>query len=117
MDNDILEARSLLEKSASAVDPELKDKLLIEAVDVLNSIDIDSVSDKDKIIIKNIRLSYTRSILKQLSYIGDIDEPSSWLYLYILSTEFKPEVDSCLELDKALKEKFREVVKQHISKH
>jgi len=114
MDDDILEARNLLEKSASASDPELKEKLLLEAVDVLNSIDTDSISDKDATLIKNIRLAHTRNIIKQLSIVNDVDMPSYLLYLYILATEFKPEVDCCLEADKALKERFRGFVKQYL---
>jgi hypothetical protein len=103
---DIASARAWFEKAERETIPELKAHALEEATTLLASLDPDALSDADRSLVANVRLSHTRRLLVQLVSLTSVSMDAWFDYIGLLMGELRPEVDRLVESDAALKENY-----------
>jgi len=103
---DIASARTWFEKAERETSPELKAHALEEATTLLASLDPDELSQGERNLVANVRLSHTRRLLVQLVSLTSASMDAWFDYIGILMGELRPEVDRLTESDAALKENY-----------
>jgi hypothetical protein len=103
---DIASARAWFEKAERETSPELKAHALEEATTLLASLDPDELSEADRKLVTNVRVSHTRRLLVQLVSLSSVSMDAWFDYIRILMGELRPEVDRLIESDEALKENY-----------
>ena len=104
--DDIASARAWFEKAERETSPELKAHALEEATTLLASLDPDELSERERTLVANVRLSHTRRLLVQLVSLASVSMDAWFDYIRILMGELRPEVDRLTESDAALKENY-----------
>lgn len=109
--SDLAEARRLLEQAEAEKDPARKFAALEEGFEILEALATErTISNAELNVIRNVRHSAIRRLLKQLTQMPEIDL-GSWLdYVRLLVTRFDAEVHSALENDKSLKDGYSKFV-------
>jgi len=104
------EARALLEQAERATDPEMKERALREALDILDSYEEDHPDTKsaERTVLINLRRSHTRRLLDQLLTIRNV-EFGTWVkYVILLMLRLKSDVESVLQERPELRKKYDE---------
>jgi hypothetical protein len=107
---DIAMARGLLEKAERAIDPEVKVNALDEALALLASCDADEVTDGERTLIANLRLSHTRRLLTQLVTPSAISMDAWFDYANLLFGELSSEVAQLVASDPQLQENYERFI-------
>ena len=110
---DLLNARSVLEKAESETDPKRKIYYLKEGIEVIDEYLEDNPNAPSDILnfIKNLKRSHTRRLLVQLISIKDIDIETWVDYIILLITKLKDESDYAKEQDQELDKNLNEFLK------
>ena len=103
---DIASARALFEKAEREIDPELKAHALDEALALLASCDPDDVTESERELIANIRLSHTRRLLSQIVTLPAVTMDAWFDYANLLFGELRKEVDLLIAGDNHLRESY-----------
>jgi len=112
---DIEDGQNFFEKAESEKNPKLKIRYLEDAIDILNSYSEDFPDDIKNINkIKNLKVSYTRRLLVQLTTLNDI-EVDDWLhYLRVFIIKLGNEIKEVTKNDPNLNfnlSKFKDIWK------
>lgn len=89
--HEIEEARVLLEKAECELDTDQKTRILLEAIEQLDSFSAEDISPAERTLVANLRISHTRRLLAQL--VAQKSMPmDAWhdyfaIFLYFLSDE------------------------------
>lgn len=111
--DEIHEARILFEKAEKSVLPLEKHHFLKEAVEILDSYDEENPDElqAEKDLIRNMRVTYARRLLSQLTDIEEID-PETWIvFMMLFTTKLHNEISTVTKKDPDLKTKYNQFVK------
>lgn len=95
---EVSEAVILLKKSEKSSDPKSRIRDFEAGIDILNAYleEIPNVSDETKAHISNLKISYTRQILRKLSELGGIEMDVWFEYTRVLSLKVQNERDTIM---------------------
>jgi len=103
---DIASVRTEFEKAERETNPELKVLALEEATSLLASLDPDELSEAERKLVANVRLSHTRRLLVQLVSLRSVSMDAWFEYIRLLFDELRPEVERLTETDAELKDHY-----------
>jgi len=104
--DDIAGTRRLFEKAEREADPELKAHALEEALALLASIDPDEMSDAERKLVANLRLTHARRLLGQLVGLASVSMDAWFEYVGLLLGDLGVEVERLIQADAELKENY-----------
>lgn len=99
--------RARLEKAERETDLVAKATELTRALDDLRDYEEDEATDRERVVIGNIRQSYARRLLEQLGGVQKASLDSWTRYAVLLVDKLKPEVRAALAADPALEENLK----------
>ena len=107
---DIASARALFGKAELEVNPELKALALDEALALLASCDPDEVTDTERDLIANLRVSNARRLLSQLVSPTVVSMDAWFAYSDLLFGELRNEIDFLVASDDQLRETYENFI-------
>ena len=107
---DIASARALFEKAEREVNPRLKAHALDEALVLLATCDPDDVTQSERGLIANIRLSHTRRLLSQIMTLLAVTMDAWFDYVNLLFGELRTEANLVIAEDNQLRENYERFV-------
>ena len=100
---EIQEIRELFDRAERESDPRRKHAALEEALDLLDALSEDELSQTNRTLVRNLRRSNTRRLLSQLVGTRNVDFDVWFSYLSLLLFRLGPEVDALLKEEPAVR--------------
>jgi hypothetical protein len=109
---EIQEVRELFDRAEREADPRRKHAALDEALDLLDALAEDDaeLSQADRSLLRNLRVSNTRRLISQLVAIREVHFDVWFSYLSLLLFRLGPEVDAVLEADEKVRNAYHAFV-------
>lgn len=107
---DLTDAKDLLEVAATSKNHVEKTRAFEDAIDILNDSLSDNPESTHKVLIKNLKQTYSRKLIESLPEIMPPDIDIWFQYLKIFSLKVKPEVEKITESNPILRTNYKEFV-------
>ena len=110
LSEDIKEAVDLLKKSEKEIHHSLRTRAFEDAVDLLNDHMSVATDSPYKSFIENIKISYTRKFLEELSTLFSVDIDTWFDYVRLFLLKVPKEVKVNIEKDAQLKDNYKKFI-------
>lgn len=107
---DIASARASFEKAEREINPGLKAHALDEGLALLAACNPDAVTESERELIANIRLSHTRRLLSQIMTLPAVTIDAWFDYVDLLFGELRTEANLVIAGDNQLRENYERFV-------
>ena len=107
---DLAEARELLEVAATSKNHVEKTRAFEDAIDIMNDYLSDNPESTHKVLIKNLKQTYSRKLIESLPEIMPPDMDIWFEYLKIFLLKVKPEVEKITESNPILRTNYKEFI-------
>jgi len=119
--HEIEEARVLLERAECELDPDQKTRILLEAIEQLDSCAAEDISPAERTLVSNLRISHTRRLLAQLVALKSMPMDAWRDYFAIFLHFLRGEVELLVKEDAQFAENYgrfkRSWSREFLAKH